>query len=196
MRSFVALSLTDPVREAVEAEIGRLRSLSRAVAWVPAANLHLTLRFLGDQTAERLQDVARALADTAAASMPFSMALGGLGAFPSLDRPRILWVGVTEGAAEARALQARVEVALETCGFGREARAWHPHLTVGRILDERRWRGAGSALGDAIASAAGRRLGVVPVRAVSLMRSDLSRAGARYREIGSIPIGGPAAPDR
>jgi 2'-5' RNA ligase len=195
MRSFVALLLSGPVREAVEAEIGRLRPLSRAVAWVPAANLHLTLRFLGDQTAERLQDVARALVETAAASTPFSMGLGGLGAFPSLDRPRILWLGVTEGAAEVRGLQARVEAALETCGVGREARSWHPHLTIGRILDHRRWRAAGPALGAAIASAAVRPLGVVPVRAVSLMRSDLSPAGARYREIGCIPIGGPGFPE-
>jgi RNA 2',3'-cyclic 3'-phosphodiesterase len=105
MRSFVALLLNEAARVAVAAEIERLRPLSRAVAWVPADNLHLTLRFLGHQTADRLREVARALAETAAAAAPFSLALEGVGAFPGPDRPRILWIGVSEGATAVRALQ-------------------------------------------------------------------------------------------
>jgi 2'-5' RNA ligase len=196
MRSFVALLLTEAAREAVAVEIERLRPLSRAVAWVPAPNLHLTLRFLGDQTVDRLQEVERALQETAAMASPFSMALGGLGAFPDLNRPRILWVGVSEGAASALALQRGVELALDLRGFGREARPWHPHLTIGRVFDERRWRrDAGSELRQAVAGPP-RPFGVVPVRAISLMRSDLSPRGARYSELASLPLGGQAAPGR
>jgi RNA 2',3'-cyclic 3'-phosphodiesterase len=192
MRSFVALLLNEATRESVAAEIERLRPLSRAVAWVPPPNLHLTLRFLGNQTADRLREVERALEEIAATGSPFSMTLGGLGAFPGLDRPRILWVGVSEGGPAARALQLALEVALETRGFGRAARPWHPHLTIGRVFDDRRWRReAGPALREAVAGPA-RDFGLVPVRAISLMRSDLSPRGARYSELASLPLGGQA----
>ena len=194
MRSFVALLLSEAAREAVAAEIDRLRPWSRAVAWVPPPNLHVTLRFLGDQTPDRLREVEGALAETAASCSPFSMMLVGLGAFPSLDRPRILWVGVSEGAAAARALQLGVDAALDTRGFGREARPWHPHLTIGRVFDDRGWRReARPALREAVAGAAARPFGLVPVRAVSLMRSDLSPRGARYHEVTALPLGRPAA---
>jgi RNA 2',3'-cyclic 3'-phosphodiesterase len=194
MRSFVALLLDDPAREAVAAEIERLRPLSRAVAWVPPPNLHLTLRFLGDQTPDRLREVERGLEETAATWSSFSMTLVGLGAFPGLDHPRVLWVGVSEGAATARALQLGVEVALDTRGFGREARPWHPHLTIGRVFDDRRRRHlAGPALREAVAGAAARPYGLVPVRAISLMGSHLSPRGARYQELASLPLGRPAA---
>jgi RNA 2',3'-cyclic 3'-phosphodiesterase len=192
MRSFVALLLNEAARNAVAAEVERLRPLSPAVAWVPAHNLHLTLRFLGEQTADRLWEVARALEQTAAAGAPFSLALEGVGAFPGLDRPRILWIGVSEGAAALRALQLGIQMTLCKIGFGREARPWHPHLTIGRVLDERRWRReAGPELRQAVAGAAARRFGLVPVRAISLMRSDLSSRGARYSEIASLPLGKP-----
>jgi 2'-5' RNA ligase len=195
MRSFVALLLNDATREAVAAEIERLRPRGRAVAWVPPPNLHFTLRFLGDQTADRLREVEQALEETAAAWSPFSMTLVGLGAFPSLDRPRILWVGVSEGAAAARALQLGIEVALDARGFAREARPWHPHLTIGRVFDDRGWRSrSGAAVREAVAGAAARPFGLVPVRAISLMRSDLSPRGARYQEVASLPLGRPAAP--
>ena len=195
MRSFVALLLDEAAREAVAAEIERLRPLSRAVAWVPPPNLHLTLRFLGDQTPDRLREVERGLEETAASWSPFSMTLVGLGAFPDLDRPRVLWVGVSQGAAAARALQLAIEVALDTRGFGREARPWHPHLTIGRVFDDRRRRReAGPALGEAVVEAQARPFGPLPVRAVSLMGSVLSPRGARYRELASLSLGSSSAP--
>src|SRR6266704_6979700 len=96
-RAFVALCLDAGTREAVSAEIERLRPLSRVVAWVPAENLHLTLKFLGEQTDARLHEVIAALEEATAGRGPFSLTLHGVGAFPGMDRPRILWVGVAEG---------------------------------------------------------------------------------------------------
>lgn len=195
MRAFVALLPGEPVAEAIAAEIERLRGLSRAVAWVPRPNLHFTLRFLGDRTADQLREVTGALEAVAATCAPFWLTLGGLGAFPSLDRPRILWVGATEGASAIRALHHLVEGALASCGFDREVRPWHPHLTIGRVFDQRRWnREAAPALREAVRAAAGQPLGILPVRAISLMRSDLSPRGARYRELAQVPLGGGAPP--
>jgi 2'-5' RNA ligase len=189
-RSFVALLLNEEARTAVAAEIERLRPLARAVAWVPARNLHITLRFLGEQGEPALEQARGALQEAAAATTPFTLGLHGLGAFPGFERPRILWAGVAQGALEVRELQARVERALEERGIAREPRPWHPHLTIGRVFDERRWRRETSPdLRQAVARAGSLPFASVPITAVSLMRSDLSPSGARYTELAAVALG-------
>jgi 2'-5' RNA ligase len=189
-RCFAAIPLMAPVRDRVADEIDRLRPLSRAVAWVPRQNLHLTLRFLGEQPEGQLPAVIEALGEAARGIEPFGLGLNGVGGFPGLERPRILWIGASEGALEARTLQARVEAALDVRGFGREARPWHPHVTIGRVFDERRWRrDAARDLCAAVTAAGGLQFGTTTVRSISLMRSDLSPAGARYSEIAAVPLG-------
>ena len=181
IRAFVAILLDEAVRAAVAAVVERLRPLGGSVAWVPVANLHLTLQFLGEQPEERLAAAEAALDDAAARTAPIETALHGIGAFPGLEQPRILWVGLAQGALEVRALQARVAEALAREGFPREERPWHPHLTIGRVHDDRRWRReAGPALRQALAQAAGTRFGTLRISEVALMRSDLSPRGARY----------------
>jgi 2'-5' RNA ligase len=181
IRSFVAVLLDEGLRERVAAVGERLRPLVRAVAWVPPRNLHVTLQFLGGQSEERLQEAEAALAEAAAESAPVDVTFHGIGAFPGLERPRILWVGLAQGALDVRRLQARVAAALAARGFPREERPWHPHLTIGRVFDERRWRReAGPELQSALARAAATTFGTMRIAEVALMRSDLSRAGARY----------------
>jgi 2'-5' RNA ligase len=190
-RCFVAIELEDEVRAALAGEIEELRPLSRAVAWVPVANLHLTLRFLGEQGEARVAAAVESLEEAAAVTAPFGLGLHGIGGFPGLERPRILWVGAAEGSLEARALQGRVETALERRGFGREARPWHPHVTIGRVFDERRWRrDRGLELRSAMARGSTRGFGTSTVRALTLVRSDLSPAGARYSAIASVGLAG------
>ena len=188
-RAFVALLLDEAMRASVAAEIERLRPLSRAVAWVPAVNLHLTLRFLGDLSDVQIGEVEAVLAEVAAVTAPFALNLHGLGAFPGLERPRILWVGIADGALPCREVQARVEIALQRHGIPPERQAWHPHLTIGRVFDERAWRReAGLALRQALAAAARRTFGTLAVSRIALMRSDLSPQGARYRELASAEL--------
>jgi 2'-5' RNA ligase len=189
-RAFVAIQLTDAARGSVAAEIERLRPLSRAVAWVPAPNLHLTLHFLGEQPDQRLEEAEAALAEAATGVTPFELTLHGLGAFPGLERPRILWVGVAAGAMEARGLQSRVGTTLAARGFPPDDRPWHPHLTIGRVFDERRWRRETSpALGEQIRRLGSTAFGAVPVTRIALMRSELHPSGARYSELRSFALG-------
>ncbi|MGH7403137.1 MAG: RNA 2',3'-cyclic phosphodiesterase [Candidatus Rokuibacteriota bacterium] len=191
IRSFVAVLLTDPVRAAVAAVVEQLRPLGEAVAWVPAQNLHVTLQFLGGQSEERLAAAEAALDDAAARSAPIDVAVHGIGGFPGLERPRILWIGLAQGALDLRALQARVADALAAEGFPREERPWHPHLTIGRVFDERRWRReTGPPLRTALARAAATSFGTLRVAEVALMRSDLSPSGARYRVLRGVALAG------
>jgi 2'-5' RNA ligase len=190
IRAFVAVALDEELRAAVAATVDRLRALGRAVAWVPPQNLHVTLQFLGNQSEERLAEAEAALADAAAGRTPIDVTFHGIAAFPGLERPRILWVGLAHGALEARGLQAAVADALAARGFAKEERPWHPHLTIGRVPDERRWRReAGPPLRSALAQAATTTFGTQRVTEVALMRSDLSPAGARYTVRRALPLG-------
>jgi 2'-5' RNA ligase len=188
-RAFVAVLLDDPTRRAVAAQVDRLRPLSKAVAWVPPHNLHLTLRFLGDQTEAQLAEVVPALEEAASGVPTFTLSLRGMGAFPGLDHPRTLWVGISEGVQEVQRLQARVAETLERRGVPIEARVWQPHITIGRVTDDKRWRREGMAeLRSTIIRGAAVGLGTMAVNSIALMRSDLYTSGARYTGIASVPL--------
>ena len=188
-RAFVAVLLDEPTKRAVSAQIERLRTLSKAVTWVPAHNLHLTLRFLGDQTEEQLAEVVPALEEAASGVPAFTLGLKGLGAFPGLEHPRSLWVGVSDGAQAVSRLQTRVAETLERRGTPIEARAWQAHVTIGRVADEKRWRREGVAeLRSALVRGAATPFGTMPVNSIALMRSDLYTSGARYTGIASVTL--------
>lgn len=183
----MAILLPDAVRAALAAEIDRLATRARDVAWVAPENLHLTLKFLGGVEPDRLEQVAAALGAAAAAAGPFELALRGLGAFPSPDRPRVVWAGVHAGGPAVAALAARVEDALGPLDFPREARAFSAHVTLGRIREPRRR----AALGAALAAGAEKDFGRFRVGQMALMRSDLSPRGTRYTALASWPLRGP-----
>jgi RNA 2',3'-cyclic 3'-phosphodiesterase len=188
-RAFVAVLLDEPTRRAVAAQIDRLRPLTKVVAWVPPHNLHLTLRFLGDQTEEQLAEVVPALEEAASGVAAFTLGLRGLGAFPGLDHSRTLWVGVSDGAQEVQRLQTRVAEALERRGTLIEARAWQAHVTIGRITDEKRWRREGMPeFRSAVMRGTATSFGRMPVSSIALMRSDLYPSGARYTGIASVAL--------
>lgn len=154
------------------------------VAWVGRDNFHLTLKFLGGVEPARLEAVVPALTRAAAGCPAFDLAVGGLGAFPSPTRPRVLWIGIDEGATESARLAARADDALAALGFERESRPFSPHVTLGRVREPRRQPGLAAALGGGI-------VGRQRVERLSLMRSDLSPRGARYTELAAIPLTAP-----
>ena len=188
IRSFVAVLLPDAVRERIHATASSLRERAPGVAWVRADNLHLTLRFLGGVEPAALGVVGAALEGIAEEIAPFPVTLGGLGGFPGPRAPRVVWVGVTEGAAGLVTLHARVEAALARVGIAPEGRAFHPHVTLGRARQGR----SGPDLGVLAGSGWG-SLGRFPVEAVHLMRSELGSQGARYDALAVHPLRGRSA---
>ena len=137
MRLFVALNLPAPVREALWAATARARDLGLPVKWVRGEGLHLTLKFLGDVADEREPELAAALTRAAAGARGLALALGGFGMFPDFRRPRVVWVGIApEPGLEI--LQHRVEQEFAPLGFPTEARAFRPHVTLGRAARDAR----------------------------------------------------------
>ena len=183
-RIFLALNfsvaVTRKIADEVERRKGPMAEAGFRVAWVPAANLHLTLKFLGSIGEELVEGVAGACRRVAARHPPFEAKAIGLGAFPSLERPNILWVGV-EPSPALSALQRDVEGAMVELGFDKEERAYHPHVTVGRVKEH---RGSASDLwkGDAL-------VGASPFAEIVVYESRTRSAGAEYVARARVPLG-------
>lgn len=168
-RLFFAIPVSDEVRAAAAQAMAELRLSGADCRWTAPENLHLTLRFLGQTSLERLPELRDVLAK--AARRPwFWASFAGLGAFPSWDAPRVVWIGVAEGAEELAALAAAL-------GPPEEGRPFSAHLTLGRLR--------GKTNLESLKSAAD-RLRLPPMRQkverLALYESRLSSAGATYVE--------------
>ena len=186
MRAFIAIGVPANVRAAIASTLEPVRRKGAGVRWVEPDAYHITLQFLGTVSEDRVDAVGAALMAAGAEAAPFDIRLRGFGAFPTLHRPRVLWVGIDDGP-ELYALQHDIERRLEPAGFTPEARPFHPHVTVARTE-----RGARTADAAATASAAA---GVpfdadVRIEAVELMESRLQRSGARYTTVRRCVLGG------
>ncbi len=183
IRAFIAISLPEEIRRNLERVLQEFRQrLPRApVRWAPANNIHLTLKFLGDVVLQNLEILKKVLRAEAYKISGFEVRIGGSGAFPSANRPRVIWVGV-EAPAELIALQQGIEVETGRLGYAREERPFSPHLTLGRVdrnatpLEARQIR-------DALVSYPVRDLGLAQIREVHLFRSDLRPGGSIYTQL-------------
>jgi 2'-5' RNA ligase len=181
IRSFVAIELPDPAQDALRGVSERLRGKvpRDSVRWSRVSGIHLTIKFLGDVSEADLPKIKTALAQVGQRHGPFRFTIGGVGCFPNVKRPRVVWVGIEEETGSLGALQRDVEKSLAPLGFEPEKRAFHPHLTLGRTQRNVGSRDQGR-LGEVIATAGVGELGQVQVKSFVLMRSDLRPDGAVY----------------
>jgi 2'-5' RNA ligase len=186
MRVFIALNLPKKERQRIHRAARLLREGNLPVRWVDVDHYHLTLKFLGEVRPDRVPRVQAAIERVAGSTQPFSVALGGFGAFPTIRKPRVIWLGV-DATPELRCLKQDLEWALSDVGFDPETRAFHPHLTLGRA-GAADGAGAFRGLDETMASM---RFGCeIPVRTLDLMRSHISRDGARYSVLSSAKLVG------
>ena len=135
MRTFIAIPLPEACREILEKMQRPMRSLGADVRWTSIASIHLTLKFLGEVDPPVVPELASALRSIPAA--PLGLSVRGLGAFPDLRNPRVVWCGVQGDIQRLGSLQSELEFACEKLGFEREKRAFYPHLTLGRVNGKR-----------------------------------------------------------
>ncbi len=160
-----------------------LRTAAPEVGWVEESRLHLTLKFLGEQSADAAGALAGAIREVANAQRALELEVGGLGAFPSRRRPRIIWLGIVPDP-RLELLQHDVELACEQLGHPVEGRAFRPHITLGRVKQE---------VLDARALAAAARTVIyretAAVDTLDLMESRLTAAGPRYAVVATAALG-------
>ncbi len=181
LRLFTALELPAEVRRQLASVSAELRAaLPRGrVRWVRPEGIHLTLKFYGEVAGTRLPELQAVLRQAAGDVPPLQLALNGLGTFPNLNRPRVIWVGLQGEIDRLRALQRAVETASIPLGFEPEARGFTPHLTLGRVNEG--WAPADTrALSAAFARLEPGRQDAFVAGTLNLMRSDLKPEGATY----------------
>jgi 2'-5' RNA ligase len=177
VRLFVALDIPEEVRTALGALIEKLGPACRNARWVRVESAHITLKFIGEATAEKADDIKTALAAVPLTS-PIKISFHGLGFFPNERRPRVFWAGMEAGDGLG-ALAAAVETALEPLGIAREQRAFSPHLTLARFdspSDLQRLHGT-------IAAAGPLEFGATIAKEFHLYQSVLKRGGAEYTRL-------------
>jgi 2'-5' RNA ligase len=186
MRLFVAVELDEAVRTAAADTARELeRRLGDAVRarWVPATNMHLTVRFIGHVADDRVPPVLEALSPPLTIA-PFDIELSGCGRFPPRGTPRVLWIGLTRGLPGLAALHDEFNRRLSSLGYEPEARAFSVHLTLARIKDGR------VSAKDVDRTLAAVQTGSLKqsVQAATILESRLSPSGPRYLSLRELPL--------
>jgi 2'-5' RNA ligase len=186
VRLFVALDFPDAVRQALRELIARLKPACHGAKWARPEAMHITLKFIGEVDAEKLEPIRSALAPVHSTE-PVDMQFRGLGFFPNERRPRVLWCGV-EASPNLAELAASVERALVPLGIPAESRDFVPHLTLARFNADGGSRGDLEALVRAAGELKSYDFGRTRETEFYLIESMLKPAGAEYKRWKKFPI--------
>lgn len=182
-RLFVAVKIDPEVLERLGEARSRLEDNLRGIRWVRRENLHLTLKFLGQVDDEKIAAIGNALKHALAPLPRFAVSSRGLGVFPDIRKPKVLWAGLD--AAPLAPLARAVEEALAALGFEREAREFKPHLTLGRW---REFAGRSDALRGEIEKWRRSDFGASGIKDAVLFQSVLKPDGAVYTPLNVFPL--------
>lgn len=187
LRTFVAIE----VPAAIQTQLGKVAAglqdqlPGRSVRWVPPQNMHLTLRFIGNVPSSDLEALKTAVRSAAGSGRPLSLQLGRPGCFPGEHSPRVLWIGLDGDIEVLSRLHSSVVEATAYWGeIGQ--RAFHPHLTLGRVVTTR--RGELQQISRAIQAAAVSSGASWDVTSIHLIQSVLAPDGAQYSTLLSAPL--------
>jgi len=133
MRTFIAIELPQEVKDKLAELQALLKKAGADVKWIEPENIHLTLKFLGEIDENKSVKVTEAIEDIAKKSKQLRMSLASLGAFPRIEFPRIIWVGIDKGDKEITELAKVLEERIEKLGIPREERRFSSHITIGRV---------------------------------------------------------------
>ncbi len=179
LRVFIAIDVEDPL---LVSRIERIKDsvVATGVPMKPVEteNLHITLRFIGEVPAGVVEEIKREVMEPLRFK-PFKVTLAGLGAFPSPARPRVVWIGISEGLEELRALRDEIEAGLRRLGVRPDDKEFHPHLTLARIKGSRNIQ----ALVKLLQEMQDYEVGSFTVTSVRLKKSTLTRHGPIYETL-------------
>jgi RNA 2',3'-cyclic 3'-phosphodiesterase len=184
MRLFLAVEFESGLRRALREATAPLRALVPDAGWVAEDRLHLTLKFLGEQPETLVAPLSAAVTEIAARHWPVPMELRGVGAYPNLRRPRVIWLGIAP-TPKLELLQHDVEEGCAALGLEVEGKPFRPHLTIGRLR--------GTENRDAVRELARVARGVrfradTTLSAIELVHSTLTPAGPRYARLAEAPL--------
>lgn len=183
MRCFVAVEIPESIQESLKSVQTELRSQIFKASWTKLGNFHLTLKFLGDVHPEAVDAISEAIQRVSDTHPPFSIVFGGIGAFPNLSRPRVIWVGVKQGESTVSRLAKTLNLELERLGFPTDNR-FHPHLTLARLRTAINLE----PLKDILRKYNTINGATMRVNEITLMQSQLHPSGAIYTPLSSCHL--------
>ena len=184
IRTFISIKLPESTISSINRIQDGLLSYGFKVRWVRSQNIHLTLKFLGDIRETDVDRIGDAMTESAGEYGPITLNTKGIGTFPGIKRPRIVWVGITGQVDRLAGLQGTLEKRLAKLGFPEENRSFKGHLTIGRIkgrIDPKRFL-------DAMHEFAEFGSTTFTADKIILFRSELKPSGAVYTELLSASL--------
>jgi len=133
IRSFIAIELPGSLHKELSEAETILRKSNADVKWVNPENIHITLKFLGNVTPEKIKEIEKLLDEFTKGLAPFSIEAKGLGAFPKLAYPRVIWAGIEDQTGKLKEIAENFDGAISKLGFEKENREFSAHLTLGRV---------------------------------------------------------------
>ncbi len=182
IRTFIAVTLAVSTAEEIAKVQAQLREVKADIGWVRAENMHLTLKFLGDIDCTQVAPILEVLHTTLQAQPALSVLAQGLGGFPNLKRPRVVWAGLIGDTLTT--VSHAVETALVALNFPMHKRPFRPHITLGRVRSQRGW----SDVLARVQQYKQTHFGESIIDQVTLYQSDLRPSGAVHTPLGSIPL--------
>ena len=186
LRTFIAIDLPPEVVDQSQSLVRELDDFSGGIRWVEPENVHLTLKFLGEVRENETYQVCQAMKAAVAGIEPFEIECRGAGAFPKIERPRSLWIGVGEGAERLTQLFTAIDEAMADLGFAHDPKRFLPHITIGRVKQPGPWL---SELSSQIEARRDFDAGAASVEEVVLYSSELTSDGPIYSPIGRSSLG-------
>lgn len=187
VRTFIAVEIPFEVKERAIALIDQLRVAPAKVRWVQPEAMHWTLKFLGDVELEETPAICDAVTRAVAGMAPFDVEAQGTGAFPDIQRPRTVWIGMGEGSEAMVALHDAIERELAPLGYRPEGRRFRPHLTVGRVRSSAE---GSEELASLLAEHADFSSGLSTVYEVVVFASELGHDGPTHEPLGHAELKG------
>jgi 2'-5' RNA ligase len=185
MRTFIAVELPEKIKREIELLQAPFKKTDTFVSWVKPKNIHVTLKFLGKVSEEKINQVFSATQKAVEGGRKFTMSLKGTGAFPNPRRPRVIWVGAGSGGEELSLLAAGIEQEMEKIGFPKEERKYSAHFTIGRVKSPKNI----DKLMELVSSSDFQSEDI-EVHEVVVMKSRLDPGGAIYTPLKKIPLVG------
>ncbi len=183
-RTFLAVDFGGEIKDRVAVLLKKCSGIPEKIKWVEPGNFHLTLKFLGPTPMEKKSELLQAVRETAGRQVPFDVVLSGVGGFPSLARPRVVWIGIGQGALELASLAMALEESLVPLGFAPEDREFSPHATIGRV----KFLKHPVLLQEALAPDAAVNFGQSEIKMITWYKSTLTSEGPIYEVLEAIPF--------
>ena len=185
IRSFLAIEIPRTILKKIEEVQDDLKSSRVDVRWVSPEKIHLTLKFFGNIDESRIDPIVKSIEGPTQTTSPFSLKVRGVGAFPHLKNPRIIWMGLVDGKEVLVHFQKQLERELEKIGFETEGKVFHPHLTLGRMRSSK----GREELAGRMERHKEEEFGDFQVERIVLFKSDLKPTGPIYTPLRELKLG-------